>query len=216
MQEVDLCNQALTLLGHRTISSFSEDSPAGQACRVHFHPLRRKVLRGGLWGCARRREELIQIADFNGGIWSYAYLYPTDCLMIWFLEPQQGKFPAFTTAVHAGERVIMTNVTAPAAHYIYDSEDYSLWDPMLVDAFVFALASYLAVPLTGDTNLAAHFRKLAQSSIIEAQAVAFNELSRTWVDSYIPQALRAFTGQADPLEIDFGAVETGGFGSELG
>ena len=216
MLEVDLCNIALSNLGHQPIESFSEASPAGDACRVHFHVVRKKILRGAFWGCARKVADLVEIGDWTSRSWSRAFLYPTDALAIWFLEPQGGKFPAFTTAVHNGERVILTNAADPVAHYVYDSEDYDLWDSMLVDAFTAGLTAALAIPLTGNADLAAYHLKRAQAAILEAQAVAFNELTRTYRDIQPPSMLRVATGQQDPLQLDTGQIDTGGYGSELG
>ena len=55
---VALCNEALALLGDKSIVDLDEQTPQGRACAVSYGPALRAVLSVHPWGCATRRAVL--------------------------------------------------------------------------------------------------------------------------------------------------------------
>jgi hypothetical protein len=95
---VDVANISLLEIGNRvSINSFSDATPAAQACRVLYTSKIQALLRAANWSFARAQLSLTQwkAAIVNGAIsptpppqpWYYSYLYPPDCLKMRFIQP---------------------------------------------------------------------------------------------------------------------------------
>lgn len=108
----DVANEALLAIGARaTISSFSDPSPAAQACSIIYAPKIRMLLRAANWNCARRQVNgtLLKSLYINGVLstnpppqpFSYEYGYPSDCLKLRFVPytwcQNTGTSPPLTT-----------------------------------------------------------------------------------------------------------------------
>ncbi len=99
--EVDICNQALSLIGTRsTIASLSENSAEAAQCSIHYYPARDSLLRMHNWSFARRQVVLGLIAAAANTAenpsgnpplpllpWDYEYALPPDCLRVRRLLP---------------------------------------------------------------------------------------------------------------------------------
>ena len=59
---VDICNEAMDLLGAATITSLTENSKEARLCNRRFDTVRDTVLRSHNWNCAITRATLAQDA----------------------------------------------------------------------------------------------------------------------------------------------------------
>ncbi|UOF81235.1 putative adaptor protein [Caudoviricetes sp.] len=93
MQDVEICNQALSLIGKSAITSLQDKSNEAKACSIHYDSVRRYVLTAVAWPFARRQVALALIGadagtpenlEGDGTLsidkWTYTYMYPSDCL----------------------------------------------------------------------------------------------------------------------------------------
>lgn len=71
--------------------------------------------------------------------------------------------------------VVMTNAPGALGTYTMLITDLDLWSDGAVQAFVSALAGFLAIPLSGDKKLAEHLLGVANSHVIQARAEDGNE-----------------------------------------
>lgn len=91
-------------------------------------------------------------------------------------------------AVTPQRKVLLTNQSNPLLEYTYQATDETLWDSEFVMTQMFALASRLAIAITGDKQLAQIKASEANAMIQEARRQDANE-SVTVIDN-IPDWLR--------------------------
>jgi len=53
--QVDICNLALTAIGHKTIANIEEQTEAARKCKVYYQPVVDETLRAYNWNCATAR-----------------------------------------------------------------------------------------------------------------------------------------------------------------
>lgn len=123
--QIELCNQALSLLGTRsTIASINEASTEARQCKLLFDTTRDAVLRAAPWSFATAMEAgaLLKSAPGTpenptaaGTVWNsattppppwlYTYAYPADCVAIREVAAQTGavaSVPIFGAATRYG------------------------------------------------------------------------------------------------------------------
>jgi hypothetical protein len=134
--------------------------------------------------------------------WLYEYLLPADCISpryvaalpssaipavpifssqtTWSLPLVQGAAIKFVTAIGADPdgnniKVLLTNQSQAILVYTAKIVDTELWDPGFEQAFVYSLAGYIAIPLTGEKGIARANFDVANQKIAEARASDGNE-----------------------------------------
>jgi len=155
--DVSICNFALLLIGIDPISSLSESSPAAQACARAYPVIRNSVLSEYNWRVAVRKRQISLLADAVPlNEWTRIHAFPTDMLQGPHAVFGDGSAaPTHDWEIYDGrlysnyESVVIDYSAAP---------DESAFPPILVDFLGHALAAGLAVPLTGDKDMAAEYR----------------------------------------------------------
>ena len=81
---VDICNEAMDLLGAATITSLTENSKEARLCNRRFETVRDHVLRAHPWNCAITRKELAKDSDAPAFGFNHQFTLPTDpfCLRV--------------------------------------------------------------------------------------------------------------------------------------
>ena len=80
--KVSICNLALSRIRASEVENVTtERSKSASACKIHYDPSRKSALRDHDWNFARKEITLALLTETYTG-WTYAYQYPTDCLMI--------------------------------------------------------------------------------------------------------------------------------------
>lgn len=74
-----------------------------------------------------------------------------------------------------GSRVILSNVSEAMMEYIKRITDVTVFDATFVDALSYKLASDMAMPLTGDSRLAAYYNERYVQALQHAKVMAANE-----------------------------------------
>jgi len=106
MSEVNICNEALNIIGARsTIASMTEGSPLAIQCNLRYATVRDQLLRLAHWSFAKKYDTASLLKSAPGttentdaqGVWSdswppppwlYSYAYPSDCLLVRAVLPQ--------------------------------------------------------------------------------------------------------------------------------
>lgn len=213
---VDICNLALSNVGTRsTIAALNEGSTESVQCQLFYDITRKEMLRAAHWNFARREVTLGVLAaaegteenpDGEGDIpptpWAYMYAYPSDCLKARHIKPERPRVPFLLSgALDASNnpiRVILTDAQQAELVYTADIEVPDVFDPEFVTAFALALASKLAIPLTGDKALAQGLIQQAMDKIKGARATDGNE--QVTVHDPLPDWLAARGVAEDAIE----------------
>jgi hypothetical protein len=151
--------------------------------------------------------------------WSYKFAYPSDCVHLRYLlptvpagpvgpqvdvgaPPPQWQSPSranrFLTHVEPGvgagvyNKYIISNLPNAIAVFNLDVNNPDIWDPLFQLAMVAALASKLAMPVTGDTAIRDRMIQTAQNAINEARAASANEAIQT--SDHIPDWIAGRNG----------------------
>lgn len=177
--QVDICNQALTAIGHKTIANIDEQNEAARKCKVYYQQAVDATLRAYNWNCAMARAELAQETATPTFGFSYQYALPADCLRVLQLERLDLKFKV-------EGRKLLTNESSAKILYIKRIGAGEL-DPLLVDAVAARLAAELAYALSNNRSLAElmmeiYERKKTEAACIDAQEGTPDELE---VDSWL-------------------------------
>lgn len=153
---VDICNQALVLVGDSGIISFNDGSTGAKLCDSLYRNTKRALLRSYPWNFAITRKQLAQDANAPANEWTYAYALPAKCLRV--------------LDVYVGDDLI-----APKAHYdelkyalehdrilthqrniflrYVEEVDEDRFDPAFADALAYELAYRFAYPLNASNTL---------------------------------------------------------------
>lgn len=167
---LQICNNALLLIGDQTITSLSQDVPRATILNALYTPTLDEVLRSHNWNFATVR------AGMNCGLtelscqplWDFTYQFelPTGtcnpyCLMVLEtnLDAEEPWRIEYGCSLGTAYRVLVTDGCQPAITYIGRVDDVSKWDPLFTDAFTYELAYRIAYPLTRNTSLMEWLKK---------------------------------------------------------
>ena len=178
--EVQIARLALQHLGDRyDITSLTEASPEAEQVNLVFDNVRDMVLREHPWKFARKYTTPASLAGVVPGNWSYMYTYPSDAMRVIRIVNPLGddKTPIrFEIARNSADlRVVLTNESEPTLEYTKQVTDPQQFDPQFVIAFSYRLAQYIAMPITGDRQVMADMKSMADIEIGKAKASDANE-----------------------------------------
>lgn len=129
--------------------------------------------------------------------WAYEYAYPHDCLKFRLIIPVTSAValvpaPWLTTTPpirwaksadldtnNTAIPVILTNQPTAVGVYTFDCTNPDMFDDLYMDALVYALAANIAMPVTGNPNIAKGLEGRAQEAIVRAMVADGNEGLRT-------------------------------------
>jgi hypothetical protein len=153
--EVDICNLALAYIGGGAISSLNNPVTKEQKlCKLFYEFARNSVLEDNDWGFARKQLTLALLPETYGA-WSYAYQYPSDCIVAREIYDSTNKpgeseveFEVVTNS-DKNKQVILTNQAEAILVYTAKVTDPNLFSSMFIDALSLRMAATLAIPLKG-------------------------------------------------------------------
>jgi hypothetical protein len=191
MNEVDVCNQALSQLGVNNIQALTEATKEARQCKLFYPISRDTVLESHDWGFARKRLVLALSTEVVTD-WDYVYQYPSDCLKarkildetgastgtIFDLEVGQYKPTGtveFEVATVGGSQVVLTNKADAELVYTAKITDANLFSSAFVSALSYYIASNLAIPLKGKPEIQQLFMRQYMLQVASAKAEDANQ-----------------------------------------
>ncbi len=164
---LQICNNALLMLGNITITSLDDTGKAAVLCNHFYQQVIDATLRAYKWNCATVRDTLT--ADETAPEFGFAYRYavPDDCLRVLGMSEDKTRFK-----VENG--YILTDDSEGMVSYIkrIDAADM---DKLLIDAASARMAATLAFPLTNSQSVAEAMWKFYQERLDEARTVDASE-----------------------------------------
>lgn len=174
ISKTSIINLALANLGQKLISSENEETQTARTAKLIYNVVRRNLLRAHDWVFALRFAYL-PAKDIASPFTRLPFVYtlPADYLFLKTISydgvPDRHYFPFKLFNDEKGNKLVACANKQPQAQYVADVDNTTLFDPAFVAAFGLLLAAELAVPLTGDSNLARLMLSKYQSKLDEAR-----------------------------------------------
>jgi hypothetical protein len=178
---VDICNEAMDLLGAATITSLTENSKEARLCNRRFETVRDSVLRSHPWNVAITRASLAQDSVGPAFGFTYQYTLPTDpyCLRLlaFWNSNVNNEVAAYDSQVmyKVEGRKILSNEDTCNIVYVGRIEDTESYDSMLSSTIASALAAETAYAVTGSSNIAQLMEQRYQNKLREARSADATE-----------------------------------------
>lgn len=180
-----VCNLALSHLGvGKTISNLeTDDTQESRACLLFYDIVRDKIIRGDFaWPFCTKISTLGLVEEDPNDEWSFAYRYPTDCLMVRrFLsgvrtDTRDTRAP-YKIARDSSGLLVYSDLEDAQIEYTMRETDNTHYPPDFTMAFSFLLAAYIAPRLTNGDPFKMGERAMAMydREISRAAAAAGNE-----------------------------------------
>jgi len=199
---IQISNIALNNVGDGTITAFDDANARARACKLRFEDVRDAVLRSHPWNCMTHRTELSRSGDYTPPFeYDYAYVLDNTSVLrvLGLYESDQYDYPFKVEG-----QFLLTNATTAKIKYIKkpaSRDDTTDFDAQLVQAIAMALASEIAMDLTGQASLRdrliAKFQQvLSEARSIDAQVGTADVIeSNEWLDS----RTKTYTGNFRPF-----------------
>lgn len=169
---IQICSNALMMLGAKPIASFTESEGIGanldraRLCSELYPGLKAAILRGHYWNATARR--VILSPDETPPAFGYAYRFrlPGDWLRTWGVgDPNTRSRLDYRSE---GRFLLCDETVLPLLYGADAPEDQ--WDTLLVDVVTMAMAARLAYPITKSTSEAEIREKKLALLLKEARA----------------------------------------------
>lgn len=174
---VDICNEALDLLGAQTITALSENSQEARLCNRRFATVRDAVLRAHPWNIAITRKQLAKDATSPAFGFTNQYTLPTDpyCLRVlsfWDanVDNEVAAYDSRTSFKIEGRKVL-SDAGECRITYIGRITDTEQYDSLLSSTVAHRLASEIAYAVTGSNSLANGMQQLYEARLREARSI---------------------------------------------
>ena len=211
MSDVDICNLALSFLGHNSvISSLHPPDPTMEArlCSTNYDTAVSSVLEMHAWSFALRHEDLVEATTNPREEWAYAYNVPNQLLRVLHVLPQTTRqdFPDQYSvagkdfAIEQAESVehdehshshgnaaliLYTNIAEARIRYVERCNTARLFTPLFRVAVAWHLASMLAGSLVkGTEGMAVIDRCVRMFSAYFGKAAQHDSKNRTVTPQY--------------------------------
>jgi len=174
---VDICNEAMDLLGAATITSLTENSKEARLCNRRYETVRDAVLRAHPWNIAVTRKQLAQDSDAPAFGFTYQYTLPTDpyCLRVLSLHTSnvdEDIAPYDSQAMFKIEgRKVLTDEGTCRIVYIGRITDTEQYDSLLSSTIATKLAAETAYAITGSTSVSTQMFALYDNRLREARSM---------------------------------------------
>ena len=174
---VDICNEALDLLGAATIASLSENSKEARLCNRRFDTVRDAVLRAHPWNVAITRKQLAKDATSPAFGFTNQFTLPTDpyCLRVLslFTSNVDSEVAAYDSQVafKVEGRKILTDAGTCRITYIGRVTDTEQYDSLLSSTVAHRLASEIAYAVTGRNSVVGVMQQMYDERLREARSI---------------------------------------------
>ena len=147
---IDICSNALILIGDSPISSFTDTGSGAQAAANLYAETYKQVLSEHPWSFALKEQQLSRLSaspdDVTG--YKYAFQLPSDLVRLWAIMPHSDYVLVGT--------LLYSNRTELWARYIYKVDETTL-PAHVVKTIEYRLASDFAMLVTEDTQKAGYY-----------------------------------------------------------
>lgn len=166
---VEICNQALTLIGDQPITALSDDNDRARVATLFYQDTVDAVLRVHPWGFAKARAELALAAGSPEFGYDYHFTLPTDPKCLRVLEVEE-DYPGQIPYSIEGRKLLCDESTIKIL-YIAQITDSGNFDALFADCLAARLAMAFAMALSKQKTLIELAAKVYESKIGEARTI---------------------------------------------
>ena len=174
---VDICNEAMDLLGAATITALTENSKEARLCNRRFETVRDGVLRSHPWNVAITRASLAKDSETPAFGFANQFTLPTDpyCLRVlsfWNSNIDSDVAPYDSEVMFKIEgRKVLSNEGTCKITYLARITDTEIYDSLLSSAIAHMLAAQTAYAITGSTTVSQSMQQLYELRMREARSI---------------------------------------------
>lgn len=163
---ISMCSNALLLIGHSTISSFTDPGAGPQVASNLYDTTYENLLSQHRWRFAMAKRDLARLTSSPLNEWQYAFALPSDYLTNVRVYPDV-DFEIYENKLYANHKEVSLD-------YVFKPSEARL-PPYFVKLMEFHLAAQFAIPVTDNTAKAEEYRRmyedqLRRSKYIDSQA----------------------------------------------
>ena len=201
MNEIQLCNLALSLIGNKEITSLERPTiPEEKVCKLWFDITLKEALIKSSPNFARRRTYIP--LDNTEPVFGYVYRYkkPNNCLKIIGIgEAQDLNNDYIVEGQYIETNYINENKIA--IRYIYNETDCTKFSTGFINYFITLLAKNICYQLNKDAGVVGYLEQLADKRLLEANTEE-NQESKIKVisQSRYKQAMRTGTASIQQIK----------------
>ena len=145
---IQICSNALILLGHPPIASFDEPGAGAQASANLYEQSYLSMLTNHRWRFATKKAQLARLSEAPLNDYNYQFQLPSD--LLYLIKKDSG----FNYEVY-GDKLYSNNLTE-SIDYLYRVNEDAL-PPYFIKAFEFFMAAQMAIPVVGNTSRADYY-----------------------------------------------------------
>jgi len=174
---VDICNEAMDLLGAATITALTENSKEARLCNRRFETVRDAVLRSHPWNVAITRASLAKDSETPAFGFANQFTLPTDpyCLRVlsfWNSNIDSDVAPYDSEVMFKIEgRKVLSNEGTCKITYLARITDTETYDSLLSSTIAHKLAAETAYAITGSTTVSQSMQQLYELRMREARSI---------------------------------------------
>lgn len=174
ISKTSIINLALANLGQKLISSDKEATQTARTAGLMYDFVRRNLLRAHDWAFSLRWAELAA-SETKSPLETLPFVFalPANCLFVKKIV-YEGLcvYPPISYNLfndENGNKLAACPFENARALYVCDEQNTTLFDPSFVACFALLLAAELAIPITGDSQLAQLMLSKYQSQLDQAR-----------------------------------------------
>lgn len=180
--DTEVCNIALTRIGHAMISNLDEGTKASDLCRLHYPICRDSLLRAHPWNFAIKRATLALSAIAPNHEFNYQHALPADCLKVirtgfeadGTVSQAVYGFPGIMgyqsqlVPYRIEGRFLLCNEDTVKIEYVAQITDTAQFDELFTDLLAQRIAAEICVSLTGSQAAAESVWRIYQQKLADA------------------------------------------------
>jgi len=157
---IQICSNALILLGHPPISSFDEPGAGAQASANLYEQSYLNLLTTHRWRFATKKAQLARLTaePLNG--YKYQFQLPSD--LLYLIKKEEGfQYEVYGDKLHS-------NNSVESIDYLYRVNEDNL-PPYFIKTVEFFMASQMAIPVVGNTSRADYYYQAYEMQLKRAK-----------------------------------------------
>ncbi len=165
--KIDICNQALSLIGADSITSFDDKTSIAKRMKGMYDTSRKALLRLHPFNFATKRIKLSPLTQKPDFGYEYQYQLPNDLIRI---------ISASTENYVLETDKLLTDSEKLELIYVFDNTNEETFDSLFIECLILYLASKAAKPITGSQGAGESFYIQCQDLIKQLKAVQAQEV----------------------------------------
>ena len=165
--KVDIANQALSLIGADSITSFEENTSTARRMKTVYDSSRKALLRLHPFQCATKRIQLSPISKQPEFGYSHQFQLPDDLIRI--INTNTEDYTVETDR-------LLSNSDQLNLVYVFDNKNEETYDSLFIECLVLYIASKITKATTGNQGNSDSLYMQCQELIKQAKAVQAQEI----------------------------------------